>query len=666
MGSFNVNPTTILSKIHVRTPAQAESLSSRYVFLNLNNAEPNLGKPPGIFGGTYYSTLTSDEYLGIRYALLSNNHSGSAWRVWAYDNPRIAAYSKEGSLGIGDNAYPLNIKSFVYSNYAFDNQNNRYNSQSFSNKTFNVFALSGIYLFDSTTIGDPASAVAFIVTDEGNVGIGVEDPAERLTVNGNISSNGNFIQGSGSRVLGKNSHAEGLSIVMGDQSHAEGFYSGVVGSFGGSHHAEGTASFVGLRCNFLTYIASTRTLTFSPAVSSRIDDYSSVAAGVSAILYITSPTRFEPVVIESRDPSTGSIVLTKDVVGSNVAASIRFLVLPGNNSLYAHAEGYYAEATGYASHAEGENCWADGYASHAEGSNTNALNDSSHAEGAGTTSSGVGSHSEGQGTKASGYASHAEGSSTEATGGYSHAAGVYSNASHARSWIWHGSSITQLVSTTRTDQFMVSAAGGIYLANQVGIGTDSIDNALTVNGTISSNRPITVLGGDSNQWNSGYTTLNSISSIIPDPATTISAQIGVGTTALNSIDFLNTSSAQLLYTVPAGKVFLASDFSIIIDTVAGGNVSDVSLPAFRLYRSDTLTNAANQVTNQLSLTTPGTLITTNRYYRIGGSVTASNGKALVSGNDASPQNRIWFRVDSAGTNTYTGLSGRVLVTGNLI
>jgi hypothetical protein len=201
MGSFNVNPTTILGKIHVRTPTQAEPLSSRYTFLNVNNAEPNLGKPPGIFGGTYYSTLTSDEYLGIRYALLSNNHSGSAWRVWAYDNPRIAAYSKEGSLGIGDNAYPLNIKSFVYSNYAFDNQNNRYNSQSFSNKTFNVFALSGIYLFDSTTIGDPASAIAFIVTDTGNVGIGLENPAERLTVNGNISSNGSLTI-NGNTILG--------------------------------------------------------------------------------------------------------------------------------------------------------------------------------------------------------------------------------------------------------------------------------------------------------------------------------------------------------------------------------------------------------------------------------------------------------------------------------
>ena len=178
---------------------------------------------------------------------------------------------------------------------------------------------------------------------------------------------------------------------------------------------------------------------------------------------------------------------------------------------------------------------------------------------------------------------------------------------------------------------------------------------------------ITPLQVASASWDSVYSTVNSISSIIPDPATTISSQIAVGITALSSIDFLNTSSAQLLYTVPAGKVFLATDFSIIIDAVAGGNANDTSLPIFRLYRSDTLTNAANQVTNQLTLTSPtSVLITSNRYYRMGGSATESNGKALVSGDDASPQNRIWFRVDAAGTNTYTGLSGRVIVTGNLI
>jgi len=240
MGSFNVNPTTILGKIHVRTPAQAEPLSSRYVFLNVNNAEPNLGKPPGIYGGTYYSTLTSDEYLGIRYALLSNNHSGSAWRVWAYNNPKIAAYSKEGSLGIGDNAYPLNIKSFVYSNYAFDNQNNRYNSQSFSNKTFNVFALSGIYLFDSTTIGDPASAIAFIVTDTGNVGVGTETPEATFTVAGTISGNNTWVALNASNASGNYSFASGYNTTaIGNYSNVQGINNEASGY---ASHAQGASN----------------------------------------------------------------------------------------------------------------------------------------------------------------------------------------------------------------------------------------------------------------------------------------------------------------------------------------------------------------------------------------------------------------------------------------
>jgi len=222
----------------------------------------------------------------------------------------------------------------------------------------------------------------------------------------------------------------------------------------------------------------------------------------------------------------------------------------------------------------------------------------------------------------------------------------------------------------------------IHRNANVGIGTDDNSNALTVNGAISSNGVITVLRGNSNQWNSTYTTLNTnsgkyestyttlnyISSVIPDPATIISSQIAVGTIALSSINFLNTLSGQLLYTVPAGKVFLVTDYSIIIDGVVGGNsVLDTSLPTFRLYRHDTLTSSTYQVTNTLTPTTAvGTTITTNRYYRMGGSVAGVNGKALVSGNDASPQNKVWFRVDSTGTNTYTGLSGRVLVTGNLL
>jgi len=189
MAGFS-GPNTITGKVRTRTPTQAEALSSRYTFLNLNNAEPNLGVP---------STVgEKNEFVGdsgYRYALLSNNNlSLSSWRVWSYNNPRIAVYSQESSLAIGDNANPINQNSIVYNNHPYGT--NIYNSQSFADNSFNVFSLSGIYLFDSTTIGDPASAVSFLVTDDGKVGINTGEPQEALTVVGNVSATGNlFING---------------------------------------------------------------------------------------------------------------------------------------------------------------------------------------------------------------------------------------------------------------------------------------------------------------------------------------------------------------------------------------------------------------------------------------------------------------------------------------
>lgn len=107
-------------------------------------------------------------------------------------------------------------------------------------------------------------------------------------------------------------------------------------------------------------------------------------------------------------------------------------------------------------------------------------------EGLNTNASGQNSHAEGESTIASGSDSHAEGNNTTAFGATSHAAGAYSRAQFDRSWIWRGTTgANTQVSTTRTDQFMVSAAGGIALYNRVGIGTDNIDNALTVIGDIS-------------------------------------------------------------------------------------------------------------------------------------------------------------------------------------
>lgn len=184
MASYGTSPQTITGKVRTRTPVEA--LSSRYAFLNLQNAEPNLGIPGP--AGVKNEGLLDD---GYRYFLLSNNNNSlSGWRVWSYDTPRIVTYSKQNSLAIGENANPINFNSVVYNNHPYGT--NRYNSQSFADDSFNVFSLSGIYLFDATTIGDPASATAFVVSEDGKVGINVDEPNEAFTVLGNISARGNL------------------------------------------------------------------------------------------------------------------------------------------------------------------------------------------------------------------------------------------------------------------------------------------------------------------------------------------------------------------------------------------------------------------------------------------------------------------------------------------
>ena len=109
-----------------------------------------------------------------------------------------------------------------------------------------------------------------------------------------------------------------------------------------------------------------------------------------------------------------------------------------------------------------------------------------------SSATGFPSHAEGAFTIAHGDVSHAEGNSTSAMGSTSHAAGNYAEAAHDRTWIWKGSTESEIISTTRTDQFLVSAAGGVFIPGNVGIGTDSIDNALTINGIISSSGGITL------------------------------------------------------------------------------------------------------------------------------------------------------------------------------
>lgn len=174
--------------------------------------------------------------------------------------------------------------------------------------------------------------------------------------------------------------------------------------------------------------------------------------------------------------------------------------------IYTHAENLQTSAVGYASHAEGNITKAMGINSHSEGYNTTASGEASHAEGAGTTSSGTGSHAEGVGCAATGNSSHAEGGNTTASGQGSHAEGNFTKAvgvaSHAAghravaqqnyTYAWSDGDVGGTgvdILTTRAGQYMVSASGGMFIpVGRVGIGTDSLANALTVVGNVSATR----------------------------------------------------------------------------------------------------------------------------------------------------------------------------------
>lgn len=160
--------------------------------------------------------------------------------------------------------------------------------------------------------------------------------------------------------------------------------------------------------------------------------------------------------------------------------SLRFYLRINDNLGFTAGDGLTNTATG------GNSFVAGGSANSATGSN-------SHVEGTNNTSSGFSSHVEGNNNLAIGRFSHVEGASNIASGEVSHAAGSSSHAAHSNAWVWGGSSnlsTTARVSSTITNQFLVSAENGIFFPGNVGIGTSNNTNALTVAGTISASSPL--------------------------------------------------------------------------------------------------------------------------------------------------------------------------------
>lgn len=296
--------------------------------------------------------------------------------------------------------------------------------------------------------------------------------------------------------FGVGSHSEGMNNIAGGySSHAEGGVNTAAGSYS---HVEGALCVAGKKINFFTYDNTTKVFTFSQSLS---NEFNGVVAGDVLRGYefdiLGDVFKF---FVKSRSTVTGEITAVADPIGGS--SSNGYLICP-NYGFIAHAEGNETEASGSSSHAEGAQTISRGYTSHAEGFLSIAEGDSSHAEGSTTKAIGNYSHAQGNSTVAYGESSNSEGELTKAHGDLSHAAGYAAEARHERTWIWKGSTDTNILSTTKADQFLVSAAGGVYLANNVGIGTDNNQNALTVVGLISTDKNLT-----SNEWRSVWTTVS--------------------------------------------------------------------------------------------------------------------------------------------------------------
>jgi hypothetical protein len=138
--------------------------------------------------------------------------------------------------------------------------------------------------------------------------------------------------------------------------------------------------------------------------------------------------------------------------------------------------------------------------------------------------------------------------------------------------------------TTKDNQIILNAENGIYLASNVGIGTDNTSTyKLNVNGEIHSNTVISDNDGNSNQWNSNYTTYNENSAnytsleyvdskFLPNSGGLISGDLKVqnnftvygSISALGTAYFQNTiyttsTSLCIMHTAPEGvAVYIAS------------------------------------------------------------------------------------------------------------
>ena len=320
---------------------------------------------------------------------------------------------------------------------------------------------------NSLKIDNSSNSPLFYVRDDGNIGVGINNPSEKLHVSGNtkisgnliiqtigsgtslinlgIDSSGNVVTGSTTywsastgtnAIVTKNSNnlasgnyalAEGYSSrAIGNYSHVQGYSSRAIGH---TSHAEGTNTTSGFK-SFTLSGSGFGLVVLDSSYGNVVSDFTVnsylLDTGFNDINQISGVT-YDGFNTKIQLYNTGATIYGSTVVDINNLNSNNANIILNTDS---HAEGQATRAIGIdSSHAEGSYTIAIGnYGSHAEGRETTAIGQTSHAEGRGTISSGLESHAEGRESTAIGHASHAEGYFTTASGDYSHAEGYYSAA----------------------------------------------------------------------------------------------------------------------------------------------------------------------------------------------------------------------------------------------
>jgi len=144
------------------------------------------------------------------------------------------------------------------------------------------------------------------------------------------------------------------------------------------------------------------------------------------------------------------------------------------------------------------------------------------------------------GGQATGQYSNAQGLNARATGQQTVAIGEESAASSTRSVsfgfkahsVHTGSavinaplnSLSPSVSSTRQGQILLSATNGVYLPNQLTVGTDfpALNAHVTIAGNLSCSRVLSAAGFTSDQWSLAYTAFVNNSQYLPAPRVTLS------------------------------------------------------------------------------------------------------------------------------------------------